>query len=282
MVACSFSALGDRVKYGDVFGAPFGNTMDQLKEVKIFEKNKRITLIRKASDIPWPNGLNNVPGAVMTIEGGDALEGKINNLNKFYEYGVRMITIMHAHNNKLGYHQRSRTDGPLTPFGIQVVERMNKLGMVVDVAHVKAQTLKGIAEVTAAPLIDSHTNPMAYGYRHPKPTRLRYWNEMELVAKTGGIVCTWPAAYSKKYRFPRTTLKHWADEIVEMKKRIGIEHVGLGTDGGGNLRQKVKGWHSILSLPGLIRAMKEAGLSRDDIVAYTGGNFLRVLNQCLS
>ena len=96
MVACSFSALGDRVKYGDVFGAPFGNTMDQLKEVKIFEKNKRITLIRKASDIPWPNGLNNVPGAVMTIEGGDALEGKINNLNKFYEYGVRMITIMHA------------------------------------------------------------------------------------------------------------------------------------------------------------------------------------------
>ena len=156
------------------------------------------------------------------------------------------------------------------------------MGMVVDVAHVKAQTLKGIAEVTAAPLIDSHTNPMAYGYRHPKPTRLRYWNEMELVAKTGGIVCTWPAAYSKKYRFPRTTLKHWADEIVEMKKRIGIEHVGLGTDGGGNLRQKVKGWHSILSLPGLIRAMKEAGLSRDDIVAYTGGNFLRVLNQCLS
>jgi membrane dipeptidase len=282
MVASSFSAIGDRVKYPGFFGTPFENTMDQLEKVKVFEKNKRVILIRKSSDIPSSNRLNNIPGAVMAIEGGDALEGKIKNLNKFYEYGVRMITIMHAHNNKLGYHQLSQTDGPLTPFGIQVVERIYELGMIVDVAHAKTQTLKGIAEVTAAPLVDSHTNPMAYGYNHPKPTLLRYWSEMELVVKTGGIICTWPVAYSNKYRYPRTTLKDWADEIVEMKKRIGIEHVGLGTDGGGNLRRKVKGWQSILSLPKLIRAMRGAGLSQDDIAAYTGGNFLRVLNQCLS
>ena len=48
-------------------------------------------------------------------------------------------------------------DGPLTPFGIKVVERMNELGMVLDVAHAKIETLKGIAEITKAPLIDSHT-----------------------------------------------------------------------------------------------------------------------------
>jgi membrane dipeptidase len=281
MVACSFSATGDRVKYPGFFGTPFGNTMGQLEKVKNFEKDKRVILIRKASDIPSSNRENYAPGAVMAIEGGDALEGKIKNLNIFYEYGVRMITIMHAHNNELGYHQRSQTDGPLTPFGIQVVARMNELGMLVDVAHAKTQTLKGIAQVTSAPLVDSHTNPLAYGYMYPKPTRLRSWSEMELVVKTGGIICTWPAAYSNKYRYPRTTLKDWADEIVEMKKRIGIEHVGLGTDGGGNLRRKVKGWQSILSLPKLIRAMREAGLSQDDIAAYTGGNFLRVLNQCL-
>ena len=48
-------------------------------------------------------------------------------------------------------------DGPLTPFGIKMVERMNELGMVLDVAHAKIETLKGIAEITKAPLIDSHT-----------------------------------------------------------------------------------------------------------------------------
>ncbi len=99
---------------------------------------------------------------------------------------------------------------------------------------------------------------------------------MELIAKTGGVICTFPYAYSL-----RTTLKHWAEEIVEIKKRFGIDHVGLGTDGDGNF-QNVKGWDSILSLPKLIGAMRTAGLSQDDIAAYTGGNFLRVLKQILS
>lgn len=103
---------------------------------------------------------------------------------------------------------------------------------------------------------------------------------MELVANTGGVICTWPLSYAR-VDAPRTTLRHWAEEIVEIKKRLGIEHVGLGTDGGGNLPQKVKGWKSILSLPRLIEAMRKAGLSQDDIAAYVGGNFLRVLKQSL-
>ncbi len=282
VVACSFSALGDRVEYGDISGTPFNNTMGQLNTVKRFENNKRIQLIRKPSDIPSSIEPNDAPGAVMAIEGGDALEGKIKNLDRFYQYGVCMITVLHAHNNDIGFHQRTRKDGPLTPFGVKVVERMNELGMVIDVAHSKTRTLKGISEVSAAPLVDSHTNPMPYCYKHPNPTRLRYWSEMEIIAKTGGVIRTWPAACTTKYRDPRTTLQHWAQEIVEMKKRIGMDHVGLGTDGGGNLSRKVKNWRSIMSLPRLIHAMREAGLSQDDMAAYLGGNFLRVLNRCLS
>ncbi len=60
----------------------------------------------------------------MAIEGGDALEGKIKNLDSFYERGVRMVTVVHAHNNEIGCHQRSQKDGPLTPTGTRVVERM--------------------------------------------------------------------------------------------------------------------------------------------------------------
>ena len=103
---------------------------------------------------------------------------------------------------------------------------------------------------------------------------------MELVAETGGIICTWPLAYAGG-NYPRTTLLDWAHEIVKMKRRLGIEHVGLGTDGGGNLPRKVKGWESILSLPKLIMAMEEVGLSQNEIAAYTGENFLRILNQCV-
>ena len=104
---------------------------------------------------------------------------------------------------------------------------------------------------------------------------------MELVAKTGGVICTWPLAYGRG-NFRRSTLLDWAREIVKLKQRLGIEHVGLGTDGGGNLPQKVKGWKSILSLPKLIAAMREAELSQDDIAAFVGGNFIRVLNKALT
>jgi microsomal dipeptidase-like Zn-dependent dipeptidase len=142
------------------------------------------------------------------------------------------------------------------------------------------QTLKSISEISATPLIDSHTNPLAYGYMPTKPSRLRTWAEMEIIAKTGGVICTWPLAYSEKSQ-KRTTLRHWAEEIAEMKQRLGMEHVGLGTDGGGGLLQKVDDWKSILSLPKLMGAMKEVGLSHEDISAYVGGNFLRILDQCL-
>lgn len=270
IAACSFSAVGDMG----------GSVLGQLKKVKQLEEEKKIAVILSASDLPAPDSVRSVPGAVMAIEGAGALEGKIENLEKFYDYGVRMMTIMHNYNNDLGFNQKSRKDGPLTPLGIQVVERMNKLGMIVDVAHSNTATLKSIAGVSRLPVIDSHTNPLPYGYVSRQPSRFRSWPEMEVIAKTGGLVCTWPYACSDD-NLRRTTLKHWAEEISQMKTRLGIEHCGLGTDGGGQLPQVVAGWESIESLPQLIAAMKEAGLSQDDIALYVGGNFLQVMKKCL-
>jgi membrane dipeptidase len=279
MVASSFSAVGDRVLYTGNSGKPFNDTMNQLKKVKSFEEKKKVILIRKFSDVPLSIGPDNSMGAIMAVEGGDALEGKIENLDRFYEYGVRMITVLHDHNNEIGFNQRSQSDGPLKPFGIKVVEKMNELGMIIDVSYTKSQTLKDIAKISAAPVVDSHTSPDPLD-RPSSTSRLRNWNDMELVAKTGGIVCTWPLAY-KDRSHQRTTLLDWAGEIVKMKQRLSIEHVGLGTDGGGNLSHKVNGWESILSLPKLIKAMEEAGLSQNEIAACTGENFLRVLNRCV-
>ena len=280
MVASSFSAVGDAVKYSGRSGMPYIDTLNQLREVKRLEEKKKVKLILKASDIQSLIIANDIPGAIMAIEGGDALEGKVSNLDSFYDYGVRMITVLHDHNNEIGFNQRSQSDGPLTPFGIKIIEKMNASGMIVDVAHSKTKTLKNIVEVSTTPVIDSHTNPLPDAYESSKPTRLRTWSEMELIARTGGVICTWPFAYSQGVH-PRTTLKHWAEEIILIKKRLGIEYCGLGTDGGGNLPQKVKGWESVASLPDLIGAMREAGLSQEDIIAYVGGNFLRILNRCL-
>jgi microsomal dipeptidase-like Zn-dependent dipeptidase len=99
---------------------------------------------------------------------------------------------------------------------------------------------------------------------------------MELVAETGGVVCTWPSAYGN-----RKSLTDWAKEIREIALEIGIEHVGLGTDGGGGVPYLLEDYSSILDLPDLVEAMNEVGFKRREIQAYMGGNLLRVIKQCI-
>ncbi len=281
LAVCAHSAVGDMTYYRGHSGAPYNYTQHQLRQVLRLAQSEKVRLIAGASELRSQLAAGTVTGALMAIEGADALEGKLQNLIAFHEQGVRLITIMHDRDNELGFNQRSSADGPLTPFGVQVIERMNQLGMVVDVSHSGPRTLHSIAETSAAPIIDSHTSPMPQGEDRAGLRRLRTWHEMEAIAKTGGLVCTWPFAYSRNGA-QRSTLRHWADEIVQMKARLGIAHCGLGTDGGGGLPRLVSGWESIASLPRLMDAMRDAGLTQDDIAACVGGNFLRILERCLA
>ncbi len=281
MALSAFAAVGDLAYHSRRFGTPFMDTRDQLLPVKRLEEKGQIRLALRAADLPVIATAGKPLVGLMAIEGGDALEGRLENLDTFHAYGVRMLTLVHDRDNELGYNQRSGNDGRLSRFGIDVVEKMNKTGMLVDVAHAKTQTLQSIAEVSAMPLIDSHTSPFLPGEEGTGPRRLRTWQEMEIVAGTGGVICTWPLAYSGKIGH-RDSLKDWAEEIVRMKTRLGIEHCGLGTDGGGGLPHFVQGWKSIASLPDLIGEMRNAGLTQDDIAAFVGGNVLRLLGKILA
>lgn len=280
MALCSFSAVGDMSFRRGRSGSPFDDTQNQLRQVRRLEEKGDLRLILTSADVQSLVASPAVIGGLMAIEGGDALEGKLPNLDAFHREGVRLMTVVHDRDNEIGYNQRSGTDGSLTPFGIKVIERMNELGMVVDVAHTKTGTLKGIAEVCAMPLVDSHTSPFLACEEGSGPRRLRSWPEMELVARSGGVVCSWPLAYSGRHS-QRMTFSQWAEEIVRMKARLGIEHCGLGTDGGGGLSHLISGWESVASLPELISALSQAGLSEANIAAFVGGNFLRVLGKCL-
>jgi len=94
------------------------------------------------------------------------------------------------------------------------------------------------------------------------------------------VICTWPLRF-KRGSYARKTFWDWAKEILEMKKRLGIEHVGLGTDGGGGLPSLIDGYHDVRDLVYLASAMQEVGLAHEDIKSYMGGNFYRVLQQCI-
>ena len=276
IAGCVFAAVGDavlNVRIGSRGLGPKFDTARQLDRVKGWAKSGDIKMIKSASDLDHlqPGNL----GAIVGIEGGDALEGQLENLDYFYEeYAVRIITLMHDNNNAIGWHQRAvPNEHGLTPFGQKVVERMNQLGMIIDGAHAQTNTLRDITILTTRPMVDSHTGLLT---KKIPFSRLRSWEEMEWVAKTDGVVCTWPLSNRN-----RSTLVDWAKEIVDMKSRLGVTHVGLGTDGGGRLPKTVEGYKNILDIGKLGKAMMETGLDRADIRAFLGSNFERVVRTIL-
>ena len=248
MAACSFAALGDTVAAtrGHTTGTDYQLTKIQLDFwMDDIVKSGKVKLVKAASDIPKSTGQGYVPGAILSIEGGDALSGNPDRVNDFHAYGVRMITLVHLGSNELGESMAYSQGIGLTQKGRKVVERMQEVGVLLDVAHASALTLKHVGEISRRPIVDSHTHPCSVP-DESRCGRLRTWQGMEVVAKTGGIVCTWPMGDSRRSK--RETFQDWAREIMEMKKRIGMAHVGLGTDGGGGLPRFIDGYRDVRDL----------------------------------
>ncbi len=281
MAACAFAAIGDTVAAtrGHKTGSDYHLAMVQLDFwMDGLVKPGKVKLVRKASDIPASKGPGYVPGAILSIEGGNALSGSPDRVTDFHDYGVRMITLVHLGSNDLGESIAYAQGTGLTAKGRRVVERMQERGLLVDVAHASHLTLKHVGEISRRPIVDSHTHLCASADA-ARCGRLRTWEGMEIVARTGGVVCTWPMADNARSK--RETFQDWAREIKEMKKRLGMEHVGLGTDGGGGLPKFIDGYRDVRDLVYLVGAMQGEGFTRSEISAYLGGNFLRVLQKSI-
>ena len=167
LCATTMAAIGDNKI---VVGADstYINAKNSIATVRQWEAQKVVKIIRRPSDIPLqPNSSGPIP-VILAIEGGDAIGTDLGRLNEFYSLGVRMITLVHgtvnqSGDNQIGNDMRRHSsndldDEGLTDFGYQVVRRMNRLGMVVDVAHASTQTLLDVASCTRAPIVDSHTS----------------------------------------------------------------------------------------------------------------------------
>jgi len=100
---------------------------------------------------------------------------------------------------------------------------------------------------------------------------------MEWIASTGGVVCSRAVSW-RTHR--RKTIRAWANELLETTKKIGIEHIGIGTDGGG-IPQLVSGYNDERDLRKLAEALTDVGFTREELAAFMGGNVYRVLGKYL-
>ncbi len=213
------------------------------------------------------------PSVIIASEGADFLEGRIERVDEAFDrHRLRHLQLTHYRVNELGDIQTSApVHGGLTEFGAEVVRRCNRRGIVVDVAHGTYDLVRRAADVSATPLVLSHTSLSL----HPRErSRLISADHARIVAQTGGVVGVWP---------PTTVYRTMASMIEGIKRLcdvIGVAHVGLGSDMLGLLEPSV--FASYAQLPSLTRAMIDSGFSADEAAAILGDNYARVFAQSMA
>ncbi len=248
--------------------------------------------------------------SLIGIEGGHSIDNSLGVLRCLYRLGARYMTLTHS--DTLDWADSATDEAKhngLTAFGEQVVLEMNRLGMLVDISHVSAVTMRHALKVTRAPVIASHSSAYALA-NHPRNVPD---DVLKLVAKNGGVVMVnfYPAfivqegararkdlfekgrelkkkypnekdfreafaQWQREHPIPRGDVHVVVDHIEHIIKVAGIDHVGLGSDydGIGSTPQQLE---DVSCYPYITQELLNRGYSREAIHKVLGGNVLRVL-----
>ena len=251
--------------------------------------------------------------SLIGMEGGHSIDSSVATLRMMYALGARYMTLTHSRNTPWA---DSATDTPahggLTPFGEAIVHEMNRLGMLVDLSHVSAETMADGIRASKAPVIFSHSSARAL-CNHPRnvPDEI-----LRALPKNGGIVMVnfYPGfiaadaapraleafalqrqlqdahpnddatveaalkAWQKAHPLPPATLSMVADHIEYIRKVAGIDHVGLGGDLDG-IDVTPQGLEDVSKYPALTAELLRRQWSDEDIKKLLGLNVLRVMQQ---
>lgn len=241
------------------------------------------------------------------MENGTPIEGKLENLQHFYDRGIRYITLAHSESNHIAdssYDLRRQWKG-LSPFGKELVKAMNETGIMVDISHVSDEAFYQAVAISKVPVIASHSSLRAFvpGFERNMNDKM-----IKALAKNGGVIQinfgsafvvsaanqwglqrdgafkasgqtdkdAFTAEYKKQNPYPFASLEKVLDHIDYVKKLVGIDYVGIGSDFDGvgdSLPEQLK---DVSMYPNLIRGLLERGYTQQEIEKVLSGNTLRV------
>ena len=211
-----------------------------------------------------------VVGGMLSIEGLQNLEGRIENLDVLYAAGFRMAGLAHFFDNDVAGSMHGVQKGGLTPLGRQAVPRMEALGMIVDLAHSSHAAVAEVLAMAKRPVVSSHGGVQATC----KVNRNLTDDEIKGIARTGGVIGIgyWEGAVCS------TAPEAVARAIAHVRDLVGLDHVGLGSDFDGST---TTGFDTS-QVAAVTQALLDAGFSEDDIRKVMGGNVLRVIRAGLA
>lgn len=208
-------------------------------------------------------------GGLLGAEGGHLLEGKIENLDRIYDAGFRLMGLTHFFDNELGGSLHGEDDAGLTPFGREVVAGMMEKHMVIDLAHASVQMARDVLAIPGTRPIVSHT-----GIHGICPHKRNFPDDlMQAIAAKGGVIGIgyWEEAACDP------TPKGIATMITGAIDLLGEDHVSLGSDFDGAVETDFDS----SELAALTQALLDQGLSEGTIAKVMGGNMVRMLRETL-
>jgi len=216
---------------------------------------------------------------LISIEGGNPLNQDLALLEVFYKLGVRAMGLTHNPHNDLGDGIGVKKPRGLTAFGKAVVKEMNRLGMIIDIAHLAKPGFNDVIRLTDSPIISSHTGVKALV---DIPRNLDDEQIKEIARLKGVIGIFYIPQYVRKFthKKDRTTVKDVVDHIEYVADKVGVDYVGLGSDfdGYGGITH---GLEDVSYLPNLTAELVRRGFNQIEIRKILGGNFIRVIKNIL-
>ncbi len=161
-------------------------------------------------------------GVIMNFQNTEQIKGSLDNLELFYNLGVRIIQLTYNLRNLVGNGCTERTDDGLSWFGLKVVDRMNELGMLIDLSHCGDKTSMDAIEYSKQPCAFTHSFPRAL-HDHP---RGKTDELLKALAEKGGYI----GVTAVPWMFPKRTVNDFVKYIEYLVNLIGIDHIGVGTD----------------------------------------------------
>ena len=239
-------------------------------------------------------------GIIIGWQNASPIENDLDRLALFHELGVRIIQVTYNERNLLGNGCYERRDEGLSHFGVDAVREMNRLGILIDLSHVGDRTTLEAADLSQKPVAITHANARGF-FDH---VRNKTDEALSLVAERGGVIGAnaFPAFFPKPFE---VTLGDYADAIEDLLDRVGIEHVGIGTDytqdqpkaffdwlfsqQGTKYRERPisypdpvlhpKGMETPDTFPNIALELSKRGYDEQDMRKILGGNWLRLFGE---
>ncbi len=230
-----------------------------------------IMLCRNYNDITKALSQGKI-AAMLSIEGGEALQGDLGALRNFYRLGVRSICLTWNYRNEIADGVKDAdTGGGLTPFGRKLIREMNQLNMLVDLSHISERGFWDVIETTSKPIIVSHSNARKI-CSHP---RNLFDEQITAVAKNGGVIGInlYPEFLNND---GKATIKDVIKHIEHIVSLAGPDHIGLGADFDG-IEKTPDDICGVENINIIFEHLGKLNYSDEIIEKLAGENFIRLI-----